>query len=98
MYPKVWKALARVATSERGYEEYAETLEKLEDEQPVAIRHAVQPQLAEPELRIPADQVSVARRRAHPALPDQLDELREPGRGRIPLVRRGGDAGRHALR
>ena len=49
MYPKVWKALARVATSERGYEEYAETLDKLEDEQPVALRHAVQPQLAAPE-------------------------------------------------
>ena len=49
MYPKVWKALARVATSERGYEEYAETLDRLETEQPVAIRHAVQPQLAEPE-------------------------------------------------
>ena len=58
MYPKVWKALARVATSERGYEEYAETLDRLEAEQPVAIRHAVQPQLVEPELRIPADQVS----------------------------------------
>ncbi len=58
MYPKVWKALARVATSERGYAEYAETLGKLEDEQPVALRHAVQPQLAAPEDRIPADEVS----------------------------------------
>ncbi len=58
MYPKVWKALARVATSERGYAEYAETLDKLEDEQPVALRHAVQPQLAAPEDRIPADEVS----------------------------------------
>ncbi len=58
MYPKVWKALARVATSERGYEEYAETLDKLEDEQPVALRHAVAPQLAAPEDRVAADRVS----------------------------------------
>jgi glutamate synthase (NADPH) large chain len=58
MYPKVWKALARVATSERGYEEYAETLDKLEAEQPVALRHAVQPQLAAAADRIPADRVS----------------------------------------
>jgi glutamate synthase (NADPH/NADH) large chain len=58
MYPKVWKALSRVATSERGYEEFAETLDKLETEQPVALRHAVQPQLAAPEARLPADQVS----------------------------------------
>ena len=55
MYPKVWKALARVATSERGYEELAETLDRLEDEQPVALRHAVQPQLAPPEQRLAAD-------------------------------------------
>ena len=60
MYPKVWKALARVATSERGYEELAETLGKLEDEQPVALRHAVQPQLAPPEQRIAAESVSAA--------------------------------------
>ena len=58
MYPKVWKALARVATSERGYEELAETLDELEDEQPVALRHAVQPQLAPPEQRIAAEGVS----------------------------------------
>jgi glutamate synthase (NADPH) large chain len=58
MYPKVWKALARVATSERGYEELAETLDRLEDEQPVALRHAVQPQLAPPEQRIAAEGVS----------------------------------------
>ena len=58
MYPKVWKALARVATSERGYEELAETLDRLEDEQPVALRHAVQPQLAPPEQRLAAEAVS----------------------------------------
>ncbi len=58
MYPKVWKALARVATSERGYEEYAETLAKLEDEQPVALRHAVQPQLAPEGERLAASEVS----------------------------------------
>ncbi|HSJ74238.1 MAG TPA: glutamate synthase-related protein [Miltoncostaeaceae bacterium] len=58
MYPKVWKALARVATSERGYEELAETLDKLEDEQPVALRHAVQPQLAPPDERLAAEDVS----------------------------------------
>lgn len=46
MYPKVWKALARVANSERGYEEYAESLDQLERDQPVAIRHAMAPQLA----------------------------------------------------
>ena len=60
MYPKVWKALARVATSERGYEELAETLDRLEEEQPVALRHAVQPQLAPPEQRIAPDAVSSA--------------------------------------
>ncbi len=60
MYPKVWKALARVANSERGYEELAETLERLEDEQPVALRHAVQPQLAPPEQRLAAEAVSAA--------------------------------------
>ncbi len=90
MYPKVWKALARVATSERGYEEYAETLDKLEAEQPVALRHAVQPQLAEPEAPHPGRPGELARRRAHPALPHQLDELRQPGRDRLPLLRRGG--------
>ena len=58
MYPKVWKALARVATSERGYEELAETLDKLETEQPVALRHAVQPQLVREEERLPAGRVS----------------------------------------
>lgn len=58
MYPKVWKALARVATSERGYEELAETLDTLETEQPVAIRHAVAPQLAPEEQRLAADAVS----------------------------------------
>jgi glutamate synthase (NADPH) large chain len=47
-----------VATSERGYEELAETLDVLEAEQPVALRHAVQPQLAPPEGRLPAERVS----------------------------------------
>jgi glutamate synthase (NADPH) large chain len=60
MYPKVWKALARVATSERGYEELAETLERLEQEQPVAIRHVIAPRLAPAEERIPAERVSAA--------------------------------------
>jgi glutamate synthase (NADPH/NADH) large chain len=58
MYPKVWKALARVANSERGYDELAETLDTLETEQPVALRHAVQPQLAREDRRIPAELVS----------------------------------------
>jgi len=53
MYPKVWKALARVANSERGYEEYAETLDQLERDQPVALRHAMAPQLAPEADRIP---------------------------------------------
>ncbi|MFN8111182.1 MAG: glutamate synthase-related protein, partial [Thermoleophilia bacterium] len=57
MYPKVWKALARVANSERGYEEYAETLDGLERDQPVAIRHAMAPQLAPEGSRIAADRV-----------------------------------------
>ncbi len=35
--------------------------------------------------------------RAHPPLPHQLDELRQPGRGGLPLVRRGGRPRRHAL-
>jgi glutamate synthase (NADPH/NADH) large chain len=60
MYPKVWKALARVANSERGYEEMAETLDKLEHEQPVALRHVVFPQLAPAEERIPGTEVSSA--------------------------------------
>jgi glutamate synthase (NADPH) large chain len=58
MYPKVWKALARVANSERGYDEFAETIEKLETEQPVALRHAVQPQLAPEADRVDAERVS----------------------------------------
>ncbi|WP_217924051.1 glutamate synthase-related protein [Miltoncostaea oceani] len=58
MYPKVWKALSRVATSERGYDEFAETLDKLETEQPVALRHAVQPQLAAEADRIAPGDVS----------------------------------------
>ena len=58
MYPKVWKALARVANSERGYEEFAETCQKLEDEQPVAIRHALGLQLAPEGERIAAGNVS----------------------------------------
>ena len=56
--PEGLEALARVATSERGYEELAETLDRLEDEQPVALRHAVQPWLAPPEQRIAAEGVS----------------------------------------
>ena len=58
MYPKVWKALARVANSERGYEEFAETCQALEDDQPVALRHAIGVQLAPEGERIPADRVS----------------------------------------
>ncbi len=58
MYPKVWKALARVANSERGYDEFAETCQALEDEQPVALRHAIGIQLAPEGERIPADRVS----------------------------------------
>jgi glutamate synthase (NADPH/NADH) large chain len=58
MYPKVWKALARVANSERGYDEFAETIDRLEAEQPVALRHAVQPQLAPEADRVAAERVS----------------------------------------
>jgi len=60
MYPKVWKALSRVANAERGYEEFAETLDKLEREQPVALRHAIAPQLAPMDERIPPERVSAA--------------------------------------
>ncbi|MEW6582887.1 MAG: glutamate synthase-related protein, partial [Actinomycetota bacterium] len=60
MYPKVWKALARVANSERGYDELRETLERLEEETPVAIRHVIQPQLAPEDARVPAGDVSSA--------------------------------------
>jgi glutamate synthase (NADPH) large chain len=58
MYPKVWKALARLANSERGYDEFAETIDALETEQPVALRHAVHPQLAPDDRRVPAAEVS----------------------------------------
>jgi glutamate synthase (NADPH) large chain len=58
MYPKVWKALARVANSERGYAEFAETIDRLEAEQPVALRHAVHPQLVPDAERVPAERVS----------------------------------------
>ncbi len=58
MYPKVWKALARVANSERGYDEFAETCQALEDEQPVALRHAIGIQLAPDADRLPASGVS----------------------------------------
>lgn len=58
MYPKVWKALARVAGSERGYDEFAEVCQALEDDQPVALRHAIGIQLAPEGERIPADRVS----------------------------------------
>ncbi|MCB0872865.1 MAG: glutamate synthase [Actinobacteria bacterium] len=57
MYPKVWKALARVATSERGYDEFRETVSKLETEQPVALRHAMAPQLAPEDQRVAAADV-----------------------------------------
>ncbi len=60
IYPKVWKALARVVTSERGYDEFAETIDRLERDQPVSLRHAVAPQLAPPDERLPADAVSAA--------------------------------------
>ena len=60
MYPKVWKALARVGQSEEAYAEFAETLDRLETEQPVALRHAVQPQLAPEDRRVPAERVSAA--------------------------------------
>jgi glutamate synthase (NADPH/NADH) large chain len=60
MYPKVWKALARVANSERGYEELGETLDRLEEEAPVAIRHVIAPQLAPESERVPADEVTSA--------------------------------------
>jgi len=58
MYPKVWKALSRLANSTDGYEEYAQTLEQLERDQPVALRHAVALQLAPEADRIPASEVS----------------------------------------
>ena len=93
MYPKVWKALARVANSERGYEEFAETLDALETEQPVALRHAVAARSSRPTTgAIPADQVSSRVGEHTPALPHQLDELRQPGRDRLPRLR----GGRHA--
>lgn len=60
MYPKTWKALARVATSERGYDEFAETCERLEADQPVALRHAIGVQLAPEDQRVPAERVSSA--------------------------------------
>jgi len=60
MYPRVWKALARVATSERGYEELAETVERLERENPVALRHVIAPRLAPESDRLPAERVSAA--------------------------------------
>jgi glutamate synthase (NADPH/NADH) large chain len=60
MYPKVWKALARVASSERGYAEYAETVDRLEREQPVALRHAMGIQLAPPEERVAPAEVTSA--------------------------------------
>ena len=98
MYPKVWKALARVANSERGYEEFAETLDALETEQPVALRHAVA-SAARP------------RRPARPGRPGQLQawastplpfhissmSFGSPGRDRVPRLRGGRHAGRHAL-
>ncbi len=58
MYPKVWKALARVATSERGYDEFAEACQALEDDHPVALRHAMGIQLAPEGERIPVERVS----------------------------------------
>ena len=98
MYPKVWKALSRVANSERGYAEYAETLEQLERDQPVALRHAVGLQLAP---RGPAASPPTGlepRRRTQAAVRDQLDELRLAERDRLPRLRRGRRAARTCSR
>ena len=85
MYPKVWKALARVATSERGYEEYAETLDKLEDRAargPAPRGAAAAGRARGPHPGRPRSASKVGEHDA--AVPDQLDELRQPGRGRLP--------------
>ncbi|HWH14010.1 MAG TPA: glutamate synthase-related protein [Miltoncostaeaceae bacterium] len=83
MYPKVWKALARVATSERGYEEYAESLEQLERDQPVALRHAVAPQLAPEDQRVPADQVDG--RVGEHTLPFVISSMSFGSQGEVPF-------------
>ncbi|MSO44725.1 MAG: glutamate synthase [Thermoleophilia bacterium] len=57
MYPKVWKALARMADSERGYDEFHDLCQTMEDEQPVALRHAIGIQLAPEGDRISEDRV-----------------------------------------
>jgi glutamate synthase (NADPH/NADH) large chain len=49
-----------VANSERGYEEFAENCERLELEQPVALRHVIEPRLAPMDERVPAERVSAA--------------------------------------
>ena len=84
-------------TRSAGYEEYAETLEQLERDQPVALRHAVGLQLAPEDQRIASDRRLEPRRRTQAAVRDQLHELRLTERDRVPRLRRGGRAGRHAL-
>ena len=66
MYPKVWKALARVANSERGYEEFAETHRRAS--RPSSRWRCATPcsRSSRPEdQRIPADGGQLPRRRAH---------------------------------
>ncbi len=58
MYPKVWKSLARVATGEHGYKAFGETCQQLEDNQPVALRHAIGLQLVPEGDRIPVERVT----------------------------------------
>lgn len=83
MYPKVWKALSRVATSERGYDGFAETVEALERDQPVALRHAVAPQLAPEAARIPGDRVDGGV--GEHALPFVISSMSFGSQGEIPF-------------
>ena len=80
--------LERVSGS---YEDYSLRVRELEAEQPVSLRHLL-------ELRPDGPPGAARERRGRPALlPDRdlLDELRLPGRGGLPLVRRGGQADQH---
>ncbi|MDX6555912.1 MAG: glutamate synthase large chain [Miltoncostaeaceae bacterium] len=81
MYPKVWKALSKVGSTDESYAEFAETLDRLETEQPVALRHAVQPQLAPPEERIPAERVSAAV--GHHSLPFLISSMSFGSQGEV---------------
>ena len=92
-YPKVYKAAVAAANGTGEYAEYSQKVRDLEHEQPISLRHI---------LDLKSDREADPHRAGGPRrgpaqLPDRdlVDELRLPGRDRLPRLRGGGEADQH---